>query len=336
MPEHGEGSAVFRSTLEKYGFYVPPIPPTAQQGDDVAKFDDRPKLEASPTQKNPFGYDRVKKITKSEPKLPRKTFHKDLKVKQKKSEKLKPRTWKINGLGMLKRFFERTDPDELYSKLERETVTFTIVPGVGYFYTTNVDVKGNLQSIFHTTLKRDIRVHPVVAAPNKIKIVYNYGEQHYIYLGLLPGKGFKDILNSIDNTDNIEGRILKSQMATWAARPTFEENARGLWEKLCTDLKINPISLTYNFAEIGDLPYNLIYDSQVQGSESRRKEMDMLRQVHLNPMVKKAMLANPSRDKAAELARKTGANSKAEFNTKRRLGDSVISKGTSFQEYIRR
>lgn len=328
IPGVASYSSITRMTLEKMGYYVPPIPKWARRDDPVSRFEDRmpkPQFEAAPSKNNPFGYDRIKKITKHQPKLPRKTFHHDLKAKQKKSEKVAPRTWKLNALGTLKRFFERTDPDIMHDLLEKDIITFTLIPGIGYYYASNVDVKGNLQSVYHSFLKRDIRVHPVVAAPNKIKIVYNYQEQHYVYLGLLPGKGFKDILANLANDRNIEGRIHKSEMATWAARPTFEKYGRGLWEKLCDDLKINPIGMTYNFAEIGDLPYKLIYDSQVQGSEARRKEMDLLRQVHLNPAIKKAVLANPSRDKADHLAKKSGMNSKAEFNTKRTLGDSVNS-----------
>jgi hypothetical protein len=330
---HPEGSTVGQKTLEDHGFYVPIISSSMKRGDPLV--DDR-VTEGRITKNNPFGYNRVK--AKPHKLLPRNTFKHNLSSKPKKYAPLKPRSWKISSSGSLKKFYEASDPDTLYELGDKETITFIIVSDIGFIYTTNTNVDGQYENINHTCLRDSIDGQIVLAGPNKFKTKIRHyiknagavlGQWHYVYFYLLPGATFADLKKSIGkyspaNTNRYitEGRINENIFTTWAPRKLFAEEAKGLWEKMASMLDIDPSTLSYNFAEVGDLPYDHIYDNVVKSDPNRKQEMELLRQIHLNPAIKKGVLG-VTRDKGSDIASKAGINTKAKFNNLKIIGDSL-------------
>lgn len=322
---HPVGSTIGPQTLLKHGFYIPKLPSSIKRGDVLV--DDR-VTEGRVSKNNPFGYNRIK--LKPHKMLPRNTFKHSLPSKPKKHSTFKPRSWKLSIVGTLKKYFEANDPDILYALNDKATITFTLAKDTGFIYTTNVNAAGLPQKVSHTNLRGCINRSTIAVGPNKLKTRFAYYQDndgtdsapHYVYFYLLPGKSLTDLKNAI-TLGGVEGRILGKIFTTWAPQLIFIEDAKGLWEKLANVLQIDPTTLSYNFAETGDLTYNKIYIPPIERDTDREREMEQLRQIHLNAQLKKKMLG-VSRDKAADVARKAGIDTKAELNNRKTLGDSVI------------
>lgn len=89
-----------RRTLEKMGFYVPPIPHNATPNTPIANFATAIKTEAK-TKHNPFGYKVPHPIKPKKTRIPQKAFKHTLPAKPKKKDLLKPRRWQVNRFGQL-------------------------------------------------------------------------------------------------------------------------------------------------------------------------------------------------------------------------------------------
>lgn len=102
------GSTVSQNTLEKHGFYVPPIPQGTPKNTPLASLDDRVKSEGRQTKKNPFGFDtqQIFKPNQRKVRLPPKVFKREMKSKPNKRDLLKPRRWQVNSIGKLIRLFQ--------------------------------------------------------------------------------------------------------------------------------------------------------------------------------------------------------------------------------------
>jgi hypothetical protein len=217
-------------------------------------------------------------------------------------------------------FTERTDPDVLFTTKDPSIHTFIIVPGVGYLYGASKLADGQFMPLNHGEMRYDIAGK--IIGTNKIRT----HRQRIINFHLLPGKKFPDLLAAVRETPPrlIEGRVSSDEFAVWQSRPQFEEYNKGnLMEHMLKSLSVDPSKLSYNFAEIGDLPYDQIYGAPTKltaDQERRKQEMDILRKIHLDPMAKRAVI--PSNDKAQRAAHKQGYKSIAQMKNRNVIGDS--------------
>lgn len=221
---------------------------------------------------------------------------------------------------------ERTDPDELYKVRRPEVITFAIFPGVGYIYTYNKTVDGEYMQVNHRGLY--IQFPGKLVGSRKL-LVSNGLLKRNTYFYLEPGQSMQTLLVRInhathvnfDHSSVLEGRIYKSQIAFWSARAGFVRGNHGMLERLCKDIGVTPEDLSYNFADVGDITYSQVFNSDTISSKEDEKMMELMRQLHLDPKAKSQVL--PKINKAAGNADKDGYKSVAQMRNQNIVGDSV-------------
>jgi hypothetical protein len=218
---------------------------------------------------------------------------------------------------------EKTDPDELYRIRNVRVITFALVPNVGYLYTYNSTVDGEYMQVSHTAMYSQLP--GTLVGKNKLK-VSNGLLPRYTQFMLLPGRTFTDMLTAIRKPIEsrvLEGRLYKSSIAFWCALKTFTELNNDLLEKMLGELGVNPEELIYNFANISDISHEQVYNQDTVVDKDREAELELLRQIHLNPDVKKTAI--PANTKLADIARQRGFSNIAQMRNQTVVGDSVNS-----------